>query len=55
MGKVKLLRWLGVFLVVVCAAGFLTVADDLRHIGEIIGVGLIGVAGVVLIIVARRG
>ncbi len=49
----KLLRWLGFFLMILCAAGFLTVADDLRHIGEIAGVGLIGVAGLVLVIVER--
>jgi hypothetical protein len=29
----------------ICALGFLTVADDLRHIGELIGVASIGVVG----------
>jgi len=42
------LRVTGVVLVAVAIVGFLTVADDLRHIGELIGVGSILVAGLLL-------
>jgi len=42
------LRIIGVVLIAVAIVGFLTVADDLRHIGELIGVGSILVAGLLL-------
>ena len=53
-----MLRVIGVVLIVLCALGFLTVADDLRHKGELIGVGSIGVAGIAALLideVRRRG
>lgn len=40
---------LGAFLVAIGLAGFLTVADDIRHAGEILGIGSILAAGVVLL------
>jgi hypothetical protein len=40
---------LGIFLVVLGVVGFLTVADDLRHTGEMWGVGSVLVAGFVLL------
>lgn len=46
----KAARAIGFFLLAVCVAGFLTVADDLRHVGEIIGVGSIGAAGLILFV-----
>lgn len=50
------MRRLGILLVVCAVAGFLTVADDLRHKGELLAVGSIGACGLVLIALsARRG
>ena len=49
----KLIQWTGIALILGCAVGFLTVADDLRHVGELIGVSSIGVAGIVLVVVAQ--
>jgi len=47
---------LGSALVVLASLGFLTVADDLRHTGELLGVSSVLVAGVALLLVAfRRG
>jgi hypothetical protein len=46
----KLLRWIGVALVVAGILGFFTVADDLRHTGELMGVGSILLLGIVLIV-----
>jgi hypothetical protein len=46
------MRWsrvLGIVLVIIGALGFLTVADDLRHVGEFIGVAIIFVSGVLLL------
>ena len=48
------MRALGVLLILLCAAGFLTVADDLRHVGELVAVGSLGVAGIILIVWAQR-
>ncbi len=50
----KFVRVLGVLLILLCVLGYLTVADDLRHTGELVGVGVIGLAGVVLVIVSKR-
>ncbi len=46
------LKWVGAVLVTVGVVGFLTVADDLRHTGEILGVGLILTAGLLLLSVS---
>ena len=43
------LRWLGITLVLIGIVGFLTVADDLRHKGELIGVGTILVIGLLML------
>jgi hypothetical protein len=48
-------RWLGIAGVVLVLAGgigFMTVADDVRHGGEIVGVGTISLAGVLLLLAA---
>jgi hypothetical protein len=47
--------WLvaGITLIVIGIAGFLTVADDLRHTGELFGVGSILALGIILVVVAR--
>lgn len=42
IGKI---RWISVILILAGIVGFLTVADDLRHKGELIGVGSILAAG----------
>ncbi|HSP13567.1 MAG TPA: hypothetical protein VLV78_02315 [Thermoanaerobaculia bacterium] len=42
----RFLRAAGVVLIVLCGLGFLTVADDLRHKGELAGVAAVGVAGI---------
>lgn len=49
------LRFIGMLLIVVCLVGFAVVADDFRHVGELIGVGAIGVAGILLTMVGRLG
>jgi hypothetical protein len=43
-------RILGTFFLLIGIIGFFTVADDLRHSGELIGVGSVLMAGVILII-----
>jgi hypothetical protein len=43
------LRITGLALVGIAVIGFLTVADDLRHIGELVGVGSIMLSGLVLL------
>jgi hypothetical protein len=40
----------GVALMAIAAAGFLTVADDLRHSGELIGVAGVMLGGVMLVL-----
>ena len=42
-------RILGGFLIVAGLLGFLTVADDLRHKGELVCVGSILLSGIVLL------
>ena len=42
----KALRTVGILLILVSGLGFLTIADDLRHVGEIVGVSAVGVVGV---------
>ena len=49
----KTLRFAGIFLIAVAGIGFLTVADDLRHVGELVGVSAVGFVGVVLAVVAH--
>lgn len=51
--KLKL-RVLGVLLIVAGIIGFLTVADDLRHKGELLGVALILASGLILFGVSFR-
>lgn len=45
-------RAMGVLLVVAAGVGFLVVADDLRHPGELFGVGSILIAGLSLLAAA---
>jgi hypothetical protein len=47
---VRWLRVVGWFLVALSAAGFLTVADDLEHAGEVLGVTSVLLIGVLLVI-----
>ena len=49
----RTLQFAGTCLIALCVAGFLTIADDLRHTGEVIGVGAIGVVGVLLVLIGR--
>jgi hypothetical protein len=44
----------GLILVLAAGIGFLTVADDLRHKGELFGVGSILAAGLVLLAIPVR-
>ena len=52
------IRIAGTLMVAVAVVGFMTVADDLRHKGELIGVGTILLVGLLLLaasfIVGRR-
>jgi hypothetical protein len=47
-------RTVGAVLVVVAVVGFLTVADDLRHVGELAGVSSLLVAGCALLTASFR-
>jgi hypothetical protein len=49
----KTIRAIGVLLILLCGLGYLTVADDLRHVGELVGVSTIGVAGILLVVLAQ--
>jgi len=49
---VKGLQWVGISLIVISILGFLTVADDLRHKGELIGVGSILLFGLVMLLLS---
>lgn len=52
-GAARLSRWpriAGALLAVIGAAGFLTVADDLHHVGEVLGVGSIFFIGILLLV-----
>ncbi len=51
--KLKL-RALGIILILAGIIGFLTVADDLRHKGELLGVGSILISGLVLLVISFR-
>lgn len=51
--KVKLI-WLGSLLVLTGLIGFTTIADDLRHVGELLAVATILVTGIVLIAISIR-
>ena len=42
-------RIAGIILIALAVVGFLTVADDFRHVGELIGVGAILLAGILLL------
>ena len=55
MAAIAARRWLGVtgaVLVIAGGIGFVTVADDLRHGGEFVGVGTVLLVGVVLMLAA---
>ena len=47
-------RFLGVALILLGLLGFLTVADDLRHTGELLAVGAVLVSGIVLVAIPVR-
>lgn len=47
------LRATGLLLILASGIGFLTVADDFRHVGELAAVGSLGTLGVVLTIAAH--
>jgi len=51
--KLKL-RVLGIILILIGIMGFLTVADDLRHKGELFGVGSTLIIGLVLLAASFR-
>jgi hypothetical protein len=46
------LKVLGAALITLSVLGFMTVADDWRHTGELLGVGSVLIAGVVLLLIA---
>ena len=48
------IRAVGVILVLLAIVGFLTVADDLRHKGELLQVGSVLAAGLVLVALSFR-
>jgi len=50
----KWTRVVGVMCVVLGLAGYLTVADDLRHRGELFGVSLVVAAGLILFGISFR-
>ena len=43
-------RIVGALLVVIGAAGFLTIADDLHHVGEVLGVGSVFFIGILMLV-----
>ncbi len=49
-----MLRALGIILTLIGLIGFLTIADDLRHKGELFGVGAILISGLVLLALSFR-
>jgi hypothetical protein len=51
---VKWTRVLGAALILLGLAGFLTVADDLRHKGELFGVSTVLASGLVLLAISMR-
>ena len=48
------LRVPGIILTLLGLIGFLTIADDLRHKGELLGVGSILISGLVLLAISFR-
>ena len=48
------LRGVGIALVLLGLLGFVTVADDLRHTGELLGVGSVALSGLVLVVLSVR-
>ena len=46
------LRFIGVALIIISVIGFLTVADDLRHKGELLAVGSILLLGLLSLLVS---
>jgi hypothetical protein len=53
VGEKEFVSWprvVGALLVVIGAAGFLTVADDLHHVGELLGVGSVFFIGILLLV-----
>jgi hypothetical protein len=47
--KMNKLRWFGIALVILGVLGFFTVADDLRHKGELMGVSSVLLLGIVIL------
>jgi hypothetical protein len=52
--SISLYRIIGIFLIIIAAVGYLTVADDLRHTGEFIGVSSILLSGIILLFVDSK-
>ena len=48
-------RIIGAILVICGIAGYFTVADELRHIGEFIGVSTVLLAGIIFLMVDPKG
>jgi hypothetical protein len=46
------LRWLGALLTAAGVLGYMTVADDLRHVGEFLGVTVVFAIGLILLFVS---
>jgi hypothetical protein len=57
-GKLRLmdrntrLRWWGVFFAALGVLGYLTVADDLAHTGELVGVTIVFGAGLIMLVIS---
>lgn len=54
MKSITIYRALGLILVICGIAGYLTVADELRHMGEFIGVSSIMIAGMIFLMVDSK-
>ena len=50
----KVYKYLGISLVIVSFIGFLTIADDLRHIGEFLAVSSILISGIIFIVASMQ-
>ena len=48
----KTIRWIGIVLTAIGIGGFFTVADDLRHTGELMGVGAVLALGLIALAVS---
>ena len=52
--SISLYKIFGIILIIVAAIGYLTVADELRHMGEFIGVSGILLSGIILLFVDSK-